>query len=119
MKSATKKAPLEFELSSDACSQVDRLLDACDVVEELESLPFRVFSIDTPVRELPNDSLVILKLRGKQPQACRWFRKPGNVAEVRNLSGRAHSKVAFKNIEWARQVVEASFTVPPKQGKAS
>jgi hypothetical protein len=113
------EAPREFDLNAESRADVDRLLDACDTVEELARLPFRAVSIETPPSVLPNDSLVIVKPVGQEPMACRWHRK-GGIAHIHGLDGKFRFRLLLKEVEWTRRVVESGFNEKDlKKGKAT
>ena len=113
------ETPREFELTSESRAEIDRVLDACDTVEELARLPFRAVSIETPASMLPNDSIVIVKPAGQAPMACRWHRK-GSVVHIHGLDGKFRFRLLLKEVEWTRRVVESGFSEQDlKKGKAT
>ena len=115
---SSSDSPQEFELSPVSRAEVDRILNACDVVEELARLPFRTVSIEAPASMLPNDTIVIVKPQGQAPFACRWFRK-GGVVHIHGLDGKFRFRLLLKEIEWTRRVVESSYSEKDlKKGKA-
>ena len=111
--------PHEFELTPESSAEVDRMLDACDIVEELARLPFRTVSIETPSSLLSNNTIVIVKAQGQSPLVCRWFRK-GGVAHIHGLDGQFRFRLLLKEIEWTRRVVESGYSEKDlKKGKAT